>query len=179
MTSCEHNYVPKPEGYNRIVLPRPAFQALPDSFPFSFEYSKYAKILPDTSWIAEKYWFDIYYPTMGASIEMSYKPVKGSKKLLKEYMNTAYRLTAKHEVKAYSIEEKILKTNSGRTAVLAELMGEVPSQYQFYTTDSINHFVRGALYFNTATKNDSLAPVIVYIRNDILHMLNTLTWNNK
>ena len=48
---------------------------------------------------------------------------------------------------------------NGQIASVAELEGEVPTQFQFYTSDSTHHFFRGALYFNTAMKNDSLAPV--------------------
>jgi gliding motility-associated lipoprotein GldD len=99
--------------------------------------------------------------------------------LLKEYLATAYRLTSKHQIKAYAIDEAIMKTELGKTAVLAKLSGEVPSQYQFYITDSIDHFLRGALYFNTATKNDSLAPVIDYVKDDIMRMLNTLDWRDN
>jgi hypothetical protein len=45
-----------------------------------------------------------------------------------------------------------MKTKSGKTAKLIELEGEVPTYVQFYTTDSTKHYLRGALYFNTATK---------------------------
>jgi len=174
--SCNSDYLPKPKGYNRIVLPENEYQMLPDTFPYSFEYSKYAKILPDSSWISEPYWIDIFYPTLGSSITMSYKPVNESVDSLKDYLRTAYRLTSKHQIKAYAIDEYIFETDRGKTAVLANLSGEVPSQYQFFVTDSVNHFLRGALYFNTATKNDSLAPVIKFIQDDIMHMLNTLDW---
>ena len=178
-SSCNSDYMPKPNGYNRIVLPENQFQVLPDTFPYSFEYSKYAKILKDSSWITEPYWIDVYYPDFKASIQISYKPVKESDQLLREYIATAYKLTSKHQVKAYAIDEAVIQTKSGKTAVLTELKGEVPSQYQFFTTDSINHFLRGALYFDTATKNDSLAPVITFIRDDIVHLLNTLSWNDE
>ncbi|MEL7006811.1 MAG: hypothetical protein AAFN93_29405 [Bacteroidota bacterium] len=82
-------------------------------------------------------------------------------------------------MKAYAIEEKILVLKSGNVASVTELEGEVPSQFQFHITDSTNHFLRGALYFKTASKNDSLAPAIEYIKADIVHMLNTLAWNNS
>ena len=55
----------------------------------------------------------------------------------------------------------------------------MPSQFQFYATDSTNHFFRGALYFRTSLKNDSLKPVIEYISYDIVHILNTLDWNKE
>jgi gliding motility-associated lipoprotein GldD len=43
-------------------------------------------------------------------------------------------------------------------------------------TDSTKHFLRGAVYFNTATKNDSLAPVIRYLKQDAIHLIQTLRW---
>lgn len=179
LMACKRDYMPKPKGYNRIVLPKHEYLPMPDTLPYLFEYSKYAKLYPDTSWISEPYWLDLYYPEMDATISITYKPVKKSHKLLEEYLQTAWKLTSKHQIKAYAIDEHIFQTKLGKTAVLAELSGEVPSQYQFYSTDSTNHFIRGALYFKTATKNDSLAPVIDFMRVDILHMLNTLRWNDK
>ena len=41
---CRTDHMPKPKGYNRITLPPPGYQALGDSFPYSFEYSKEAKV---------------------------------------------------------------------------------------------------------------------------------------
>jgi len=176
LVACKTDFMPKPNGFNRIELPNNEFQLLPDTFPYQFEYSTHAKILKDSSWIAEPYWIDIYYPDFKASIQISYKEVKKNEQLLKEYLATSYKLTSKHQVKAYSIEKAIFITKLGKTAEIAQLSGEVPSQYQFFTTDSVNHFLRGALYFNTATQNDSLAPVIEFVRKDILHLLNTLQW---
>ena len=171
--------MPKPKGYNRIILPSHSYIPLPDTFPYFFEYSTHTVLLKDTSWIAEPYWIDIFYPEFEASIQVSYKPIRQSETLLKEYLATAYKLTSKHQVKAYAIDEAIIQTKHGKTAVIANLSGEVPSQYQFFSTDSTNHFLRGALYFNTATQNDSLAPVINFIKEDINHMLNTLAWRHR
>ncbi len=176
LAGCKTDFMPKPKGYNRIVLPKNEYRAMPDSFPYQFEYSTHAKILKDSSWIAEPYWIDLYYPEFQASIELSYKPVRHDQQLLREYLATSYKLTSKQQVKAYAIDEAVIQTETGKTAVIAELSGEVPSQYQFFSTDSVNHFLRGALYFNTATKNDSLAPVIAFVRDDIVHLLNTLQW---
>lgn len=174
--ACTSDFMPKPRGYNRILLPEHEYLSLPDTFPYSFEYSTHARIFKDSSWIAEPYWIDIYYPGFAASLQISYKPIMNDVNLLKEYLATAYKLTSQHQVKAYAIDEAIMKTAKGKTAVLAKLSGEVPSQYQFFSTDSTTHFLRGALYFNTATQNDSLAPVISFMRNDIMHLLNTLEW---
>ncbi len=171
-----NSYVPKPRAFNRIDLPEHGYTALPDSFPYHFEYSSHARLLPDTSWIAEPYWLNVYYPALGANVQLTYKPLDGSEQKLKEHLRDAYKLTAKHQIKASAIEESVFKTPNGKTAVVEELSGEVPSQFQFFITDSTRHFLRGALYFRTATQNDSLQPVIEYVKKDIIHMLNTLEW---
>lgn len=175
LVSCEQTYLPKPTGYNRIDLPEVAYQFLPDTLPYQFEYSVHAKLLPDTSWISEQYWVDLHYPYFDAFVQITYKPITRDS-LVEGYLNDSYRLTAQHNVKAYAIDEKLLFLNSGNVATVTELEGDVPTQFQFHITDSTRHFLRGALYFKTATKNDSLAPAIDYIKNDIVHLLNTLKW---
>ncbi|MBC8112040.1 MAG: gliding motility lipoprotein GldD [Verrucomicrobia bacterium] len=174
--SSETEYVPKPKGYNRIDLPEAKYQPLQEKHPYFFEYSTHAKVLKDTFELAEKDWIYLNYPTLGATVQLTYKNVNQDKKKFQEMVNDAFRLTGKHQIKAQSIEETKIKTPKGKTAMIFELTGEVPSQFQFYTTDSTTHFFRGALYFKTATKNDSLAPVIDYIKKDLIHLVNTLEW---
>lgn len=174
--SCEQEYYPKPKGFNRIDLPMPAYNQLPDSFPYAFEYSQHAKILPDSSYTHERYWFALFYPELVAEIHITYKPLYNNRDSLRTNIDDAYKLTSRHQVKASSIEETIIQTPSGKMVSVAELEGDVPSQFQFYTTDSTTHFLRGALYFRTSTENDSLAPVIEYVKKDIIHALNTLEW---
>jgi gliding motility-associated lipoprotein GldD len=179
LIGCDREYLPKPLGYNRLELPEPSYQSLPDTFPYTFEFSRHARLLADTSAINEKYWIEIYYPDLKSNVHITYKPLGNSSKLLKEFMNDAYTLTAKHQIKAYAINEVITVTPSGETAVIAELEGEVPSQFQFTITDSTTNFLRGALYFNTRVQNDSLAPAIDYMKRDMMHIINTLEWKQR
>ncbi len=175
LSSCEDNYVPKPKGYNRLDLPTPAYQALKEEHPYTFAYSKFAKIVKDSSNLAEPHWINIHYPSFDADIQLTYKSLNNDKKKLDELIQDTYKLANKHQVKAYSIEEMLIKTPSGQSATVIELSGEVPSPFQFYTTDSSQHFLRGALYFKS-TKTDSLAPAIEYLKKDCMHLLNTLEW---
>lgn len=177
--ACQTEYQPKPKGYNRLILPAAAYQATPDSLPYFFEYSAYAVLKKDTSWVREKHWVEISYPELKATIHVTYKNLNHSDALLKEYLNDAYTLTAKHQIKAYAIDESITKTPSGKVAVIAEIDGEVPSQFQFTMTDSSQNFLRGALYFNVKVQNDSLRPAIEYVKKDMIHMINTLDWKNN
>lgn len=176
LLSCSEDYLPKPKGYNKIDLPTHSFQLLTEDHPYVFEYSKHAVLKKDESALAEPHWINVFYPDFNAYIQLTYKTVKGNLKNLDEHIDDSHKLAGKHNVKAYSIEEGQVKTPNGYAATVFELTGEVPSQFQFYVTDSISHFLRGAIYFLTATKNDSLAPVIEYMKYDAMHLVNTLEW---
>lgn len=172
----ETNYVPKPKGYPRFDIPVARYVPLPNDHPYQFEVNKLARILPDTFSNAEPHWIFVYYPTLKATVQITYKPVQNSEERLRGLLADAYKLTSKHNVKASMIEQKQVRLKNGMAASLITLEGEVPSQFQFVTTDSTRHFLRAALYFNTATANDSLAPAIQYVRADMMQMLNTLRW---
>jgi hypothetical protein len=47
---------------------------------------------------------------------------------------------------------------------------------QFFLTDTTRHFFRGALYFNTQARPDSLAPVTAFLKEDIAVMINSFEW---
>jgi gliding motility-associated lipoprotein GldD len=177
--SCSQDYLPKPRGYNRIDLPERGFQVLEAETPYTFEHSKNAQVEPDSFNLAEKSWINLNYTQLGGKVHLTYFPLDTKGKDIKLVVTDAINLTAKHQIKAYGIEESVLLTPKGYTGVVAELSGEVPTQFQFFVTDSTDHFLRGALYFNTAMKNDSLAPVIEYIKVDMIHLINTLEFKKK
>ncbi|AEI49531.1 gliding motility lipoprotein GldD [Runella slithyformis] len=174
--SATPDYVPKPKGYPRMDLPPQTYQLLKEDHPYSFEYSKSAVILPDTFRMAEPHWIFVAYPTLNASIQLTYKPVQNSLQRLSGFINDAYRLAGKHQVRATGMRERVIRTKSGQTAVVFDLSGDVPSYTQFFTTDSTAHYLRGALYFTVADKQDSLQPAIDYLKKDVMHLLNTLKW---
>ncbi len=180
LCSCSDNdaqrYIPKPKGFNRIVLPEHHYQTIADVYPYRFEISKIAKVLPDTFKTAGKDWIFINYPSLQANIQITYKPLNRNQVFLKQFIDDSYKLAAKHQIRASSIQESRVLSKTGKTALIFKIEGDVPSPYQFYTTDSTNHFLRGAIYFSTAVKNDSLAPIIDYIQQDMIQLLNTLEW---
>lgn len=169
-------FTPKPKGFNRIDLPPHAYQKLTEDHPYTFEYSKSAIIQPDTFGLAEPHWLIVYYPELDARIQLTYKALNGDLNKLSKHIDDAFKLASKHHVKADSQEEKLVQLKNGRKAVVIELTGEVPSHYQFYTTDTTRHFIRGALYLMQPTLNDSLTPVVNYMKEDCRHLLETLTW---
>ena len=173
--ACETNWLPKPPGYNRIDLPRHEYNQLEEGYPYQFDFSTQSQVEADSFNLSEKEWINLNYKKLGAKVHLTYKKIDQNTDF-QVLSNDAFNLTAKHQIKAYGIEEVVILTPNGYSAVVAELTGEVPTQFQFFVTDSTTHFLRGALYFNTALKNDSLAPVIEYIKIDLAHLINTVTF---
>ena len=55
----------------------------------------------------------------------------------------------KHTVKADAIKEKTYLNNQNKNfGTLYDIHGQTASSVQFHMTDSINHFLRGSLYFH-------------------------------
>lgn len=172
--SCGGDYLPRPTGYNRIDLPTHNFEVLEGKYPYRFDTPVAAAIEQDSFNLDQKDWINLNYQNFGAKVHLTYLPLGSKGGDVKMVLNDAINLTAKHQIKAYGIEESVFLTPKGYTGVVAELSGEVPTQFQFFVTDSTNHFLRGALYFDTAMKNDSLAPVIEHVKVDMMHLINTL-----
>lgn len=179
LASCSVDYHPKPKGFNRLELPAQEYRLSPDSLPYQFEYSQHARLLRDSSWFSERHWVEIYYPELKANIHITYKKLNNREEFLKELLDDSYNLTSRQQIKASGIDELVIVTPSGKTAVIAEIAGEVPSQFQFTMTDSSRNFLRGALYFNTRVQNDSLAPAIDFMKKETLHFINTVQWKHK
>jgi gliding motility-associated lipoprotein GldD len=183
LLSCTHEKeqskfsdAPRPKGFSRIELPNASYVSLEKGHPFSFEVSSYAKVLKDSVSWAEPHWLYIYYPRWDAFIQLTYKPLNQNTKKLSALIQDAYTLASKHQGKASGIQDYVMTTKSGRKAGLIELEGEVATSFQFYTTDSTKHFIRGAVYVKTATANDSLAPIIKFLKQDAIHLIQTLEW---
>ena len=170
--SCSQNYQPKPKGLNQIYLPKPQYKVVTVSNNYSFERNN----LASTNENKDLGWFNLSYFNQGAELLITYKKIK-SQKHLKSLLDESYRLVSKHRKKATNITETNIKTNKNHNATIIDIKGEVPTPIQFVVTDSSDNFIRAALYFEKPIKGDSLTPVVNYIKLDILHLLNTLSWN--
>jgi gliding motility-associated lipoprotein GldD len=177
--ACTKNnteYSPKPKGYNRIELPAHEYQPLTESHPYYFEYSKHAVVQKDTFQNAEPDWIILYYPALNARVQLTYKPVLNSPERLQGMINDAYMLATKHQVRAESQTDQVILLKNGKKAVGINLEGEVPSHFQFFITDTTKNYLRGATYLMSATKGDSLRPIIDFVKADCRHLLETLKW---
>jgi gliding motility-associated lipoprotein GldD len=130
--------------------------------------------VPDTDYIAEPCWINIEFPEFDGKIHISYKAVDQN---LNDFTEDSRTLTYKHTIKADAIKETVY-TNPDLEVhgILYDIKGNAASSVQFYLTDSNNHFLRGSLYFNVQPDKDSLAPVVAFFRQDIIHLIESFKW---
>lgn len=171
---------PKPRSYPRVVYPEKKYIPFDTSFcQFTFEYPAYASIIQDTSFFGEQpadvCWFNIYVPQFQSLIFCTYYPL-GKKNNFYKVLSDAYKLAGVHNKKANFIDEIPIDRPGDVHGTIFSIEGPVASTYQFYLTDSTRHFLRGALYFNARTNQDSLAPVVEFMKKDVQHMINTFEW---
>ncbi len=173
--SCtEPEYSPKPRGFYRIELPERNYTDFqPEDCPFTFKIPDYAIPVKDTNRFAESCWWYLIMPSLNAQLYLTYKPLNGD---VEKYLEDTHTLVYKHTARASSIDEQVIQFKPGVSGVIYTLGGEAASATQFFVTDSVHHFLRGAVYFNIAPNADSLAPVQDYIRHDVLEMLKSLEW---
>ena len=126
----------------------------------------------------EKCWYNIHYQRFNATIHLSYSALKNKGDLAIQ-LNNARTLVYKHTVKADAIDEKPIIFETKKVFGLHyNLSGNSASQSQFYITDSTNHFVRCALYFNSSPNADSISPVLSYINADLDRLINSFHWKS-
>ncbi|MBG0783002.1 MAG: gliding motility lipoprotein GldD [Bacteroidales bacterium] len=178
LSSCQTDYAPKPRGFFRIDLPQKNYTLI-DTIPaYQFESPDYALLSPDDESPWEKNWITINFPEFKGSLHISYKPVDDN---LAVYLEDMHTMLIKHLPKASAIQDSLIYAPERDVyGLLFSIQGKsVASPLQFYLTDSTNHFVRGALYFNIRPNNDSLAPVINFLRKDVDHFIETLNWKDQ
>jgi gliding motility-associated lipoprotein GldD len=175
LIACGEEYAPKPRGYFRIDLPEKEYVSFDTTYPYSFEYPAYSNIMPDERPGAEPYWLDIDFPDFKGRVHISYKQVNDN---LVEYMEDSRTFVVKHIPKADAIYDSLVYRPEDRVyGLIYSIEGSnAASSCQFFVTDSLSHFVRGALYFNVTPNNDSLSPVIEFLQDDIKHLINTIRW---
>jgi gliding motility-associated lipoprotein GldD len=179
--SCRDVSVPKPRGHFRIDLPKKQYRIFNDQqekyrdMPFSFEYPAYGQLSFQFENKSTPGWFNIEFPAYRAKIYLTYKHVNNN---FEGLMEQTYKMNVKnHITKADAINEQVFNNQDNKVfGILYDLKGNTASAVQFYVTDSTNHYLRGSLYFTAEPDADSLAPVITFFREDIIHLIETLKW---
>jgi len=172
--SCNKTEIPRPYGYFRVDLPLHAYRTIDTlNLPYRFDLPLNARLINRKA-EGEMFWIDLYYPTLNASIYCSYKQVNGN---LNNLLEDTRKIAYKHSVRADGISEQPFDHHEKNVhGILYELKGNTASSVQFVLTDSTRNFFRGALYFNNVPNKDSIAPMEKYIREDVIHIMESFEW---
>lgn len=174
LTACGKSSVPRPYGYFRVDLPSHTYVHYSSvDIPYVFDKSDIA-IINTHSVDNKKFWIDIFYPQLNATIYCSYFKIDNN---LNELSEDSRKFVYQHTVRADGISEKIFNNPEKEVyGILYELKGNTASSTQFVLTDSVKHFLRGALYFDNVPNKDSIAPMNDFIKKDIVRLMESLEW---
>jgi gliding motility-associated lipoprotein GldD len=149
-------------------------------YPYTFEYPVYGSVIKDTTFFEDKpenpYWINIDFPRFKGKIYISYKEIGPGKNDLNKLVNDAYNMTYKHSSRATEINDSVMHTQNGVSGVFFSVGGNAATAKQFFVTDSVKHFLRGALYFDASPNEDSLGVVNNFLQDDMKHLINTFRW---
>ena len=173
LAGCKEEYTPKPRGYFRLEVPDSTYSRFsPGNCPYSFEMNNTAQ------WIDKTHcWGDVYYPSIKARMQLTYKPVSPDN--LDTLLRDGQELAMKHQVKADGMQERLYQNPEQSVyGILYRIQGDAATSTQFFVTDSVDHFLRGVLYFYAPPNADSLKPVNDFMYDETVRLVETLQWQN-
>lgn len=182
LTSCgggTEAYVPKPKAYPRIALPTKSYKPVTvGDLPMELQLPEYARLIPDTN-VEGRHtpgWYNLQFPLFDMTLHLTYYKFSNWS-FFDSLLFDTRKLVNKHLQKADDILERPTSTlNPDAKGLIFSIQGNTATNFNFYLTDSTKHFVRGALYFNSRTDLDSVAPVFQFVEQDVYHMIKTMKW---
>ncbi len=174
--SCgEDTPVPKPPTYLRLDLPEHSYRKA-ESCQFTYQLAREYRNEQEQRGQQGDCSFELDLGRLNGKLYVFYYPIKTGDTLSK-FINFANDKVDDHKLKATAInDEKILRPKDRVFGTFFELQGEVATNFQFYLTDSVSHFVRAELLLNARPNYDSLRPSLDYLKKDLLKIVNTLEW---
>ncbi len=171
-SSCgeNNNTLPKPAAQLAMDYGSPSYRPLTHStcgYTMDVNTATRAIAASDCS-------MQIEYPSLDATVFLSYQPVKEN---LRQLLIDGQKLSYGHNRMADVIADyPFINPDKRAYGMMYEIEGNAASNAQFYVTDSLNHFLTAALYFDTEPNYDSIFPAVNYLRKDMVKMLETLEW---
>lgn len=173
LASCDNEVVIKPKAQLRLEYTKASYKEHKSVCDFSFQKNEIAVLQKKRNC-----GLNLHYPKMKATLYITYQIVNESN--LDSLLRDAQKLTYDHAIKAESIpEQPFVNPDHNVYGMFYMINGNAATQAQFYATDSVKHFITGALYFEAKPNFDSLYPSAVYLRNDIRRIMETLEWSTK
>ncbi len=177
LSACEDDYVPfaRKYAYPRIDLPSETSYTIFDNeaCPFTFEYPASGTVTRNRE---DSCWVDIAFEEFDATLHVNSRSIPGSGRPIEMHQEEHRRLIYNHSVKAARIVPTPVEYPAG-SGMTYEMTGEVgtPMQVFFHNSEKTESVIL-SFYYQTAMKNDSLAPVTGYLKQQVHHVLESLEW---
>lgn len=173
------DYVPKPHAFPKMELPEKAYKKFDSAHcPYTFEIPVYASMDRDTkgTYTPDPTWYNLNFRDLKATLHITYYQFTDWN-FFDSLVYDSRKLVNKHLQRADDIVETRVNTlNPDMKGIVFSIQGNTATNYNFYVTDSVRHFLRGALYFNEHTVQDSIAPAFEFIKKDVEHLIQTIKW---
>jgi gliding motility-associated lipoprotein GldD len=168
--------VPKEKAYPRVYFPKKSYKKFKSECNYSFEIPTYCQVENKEFFRNERLksdscWVNIVFGSFNGKLHVSYKHFENQDSLT-QLMEQHYKLTSKHIVKATYIKDSVIDKPNLK-GLIYSVGGNAASDMQFLLTDTKHKFLRGALYFNNTPNIDSMRPVIQFVNEDIMHLIET------
>lgn len=175
LISCgEETYIPKPPAYLRTELPDHNYKRHIDSCGYEFDLPEIYTVEQapgDTNSSCHR---RIQLGPMNGTVYFRYWKMNEP---LAFYINNANDEVDKHKTKASDIiDHSILRHDDRVFGTLFRLEGDVATPFQFYLTDSTDHFMYAEVLFNFAPNYDSLKPTLDYLQVDLEKLMESFKW---
>lgn len=172
--SCdETNYLPREKGFLRLEFEKPTYDTFSNessglNFIYNDAYSTFEIVSDEKIVLGYK---DIKINIVVVDVELE------NLSSFEESIQNFYMFLEPHRKKSNQISIKeFTSADNNRFAKVFEMRGPVASPLQFYVTDSTNHFLFGSMNIMEKSDYDSIYPSIMYVKNDIFSIIESVNW---
>ena len=167
------DYYPKPKGFLRVDVTE-SFQSI-DSLSFAhFSTATGVEVLPEKASGGEA-WINLRYPFYHAELYGTYHTFSnkdGLMRLSDDFYDLLDR-TAGAEKLYYAHYDDSPQATYG---YLYWSDAPIPSPVQFFVTDSLSRFFRGAVYFSDSLSREMQAPYSRALSDEMMRLIETFNW---
>jgi gliding motility-associated lipoprotein GldD len=168
--------VPKPSTYLKTEFPEHTYRQYISPGAYQFDL---ADLYQPKSFELAKQNYSVQEIDLGplnGTLFLYYLKIP-SKDSLPEIINFANDKVDEHKIMAEKIDfEQVILPKKHVYGTFFELKGNVATNFQFYLTDSVQHFIRGEVLLNCRPNYDSLRPTLQYLKTDLQQLLKNFQW---
>ena len=164
--------IPRPVATLRVEFPERKYVKTDFDCPYEFDLASY--MFAKSGSKENPCHLDIDLGKFNGMLHLSYVPIENN---LRELIAYSIDRVQEHQVKASAIQDSLLLDNEAKVyGTFYEFHGNAATPFQFHFTDSVKHFMRGTVYFNATPNFDSIYPVLQYVKEDLVRIIQSNRW---